>query len=670
MENPKGKFEYLTAVPCSSAKTDLNLNCLNPKDLQETYNRLFNSNQTKHETLKKLKRQVEDHKKHIEYQQNISENTSIIQKLQCQIHKKEQICLQESLEQAILINKRENLKLTSSTLKGKLIELQKNFDRITTNYEPFKNSYYLSKNSLLLINKVLEEHTICFEGSKNTFKNNIRKLEKKQKKVSETNAKIIKRSLSVDDAIIDNLKEKVSFFEQYENCLKDYKEIIRNKENCNRCLEIYKEKFGVIRDFVDMENGEKGYVEDYEEESIRKIIQKLKFLEYRSESLNFTHQKLSEQEAFLNQELSAFKSQLQTLQINCNFGVKDSFFPYKSRYSKEKSFNFEIFIIKTYFQLTETLYESFSKLATNIYVLQDKNIEFKVFKYLDLLKDIKSGIHKHKHFIIERVATEKFINRQSLFDSKYLSSLLLNPQKISEMFLEYYPNEEGNIETLISYVETSPIIKIVLDKDIFREILQDNIGNDFLLLSLNLVEECNSIFKERIRELVVESEKVIIELKKSCENLESSSSNYQENINDDCVLSLPFDYKIKKYKSQSISPYKVMEKPKKKLPESFIADPIPIENKGTNGSFGETQIKSSKHASRVYSLSTIAFKRQKVMKEVLENQRKETLLRTIEKKISKQSEKYINLPYMKKFILRSSLSLTKLPGLPQTARKP
>lgn len=666
MEQPKGKFEYLTAVPCPSGKIDLNLNILQAKDLQETYNKLFNSNKTKHETLKKLKRQVEDHKKHIEYQQNLSENSLIIQKLQSQIHKKEQICLQESLEQSILLNKLEKVKLTSSSLKGKLIELQKNYDRITTNYEAFKNSSYLSKNCLLLINKVLEEHTLCFESSKITFKSNIGKLERKQKIVSETNAKILKRSLSVDDAIADNWKGKASFFENYESCLKDYKEIIGYKENCNRCLEIYREKFRIIKEFVDKESD----VKDYGEENIRKIIQKLKFLEYRSESLNFTYQKLSEQEAFLNQELSVLKYQLQNLQLTCNFNKNDSFFPYKNQSNKEKSFNFEIFIIKTYFQLTEILYGNFGKLVTNTKILQDKNIEFKLFKYLDLLKDIKSGIHKHKHFVIERVATEKFISRQSLFDSKYLSPVLLNPQKLSDMFLEYYPQEEGNAGTLISYVETSPIIKIVLDKDIFREILQDNIGNDFLTLSLNLVEECNSIFKERIRELAVESEKIAEELKKGCENLESGASNYRESIKDDCILSLPFDYKIKKYKSQSISPYKIMEKPKKKPPDSFIAEPIPIENKGVNGSFGEAQTKSSSHASRVYSLSTIAFKRQKVMKEVLENQRKETLLRTIEKKISKQSEKNISLPYMKKFVLRSSLSLSKFPGLSLTARKP
>lgn len=662
MDQQSGKFEYITALPGSFSKSETPQDTQSAKDLRETYNRLFNENKAKHENLKKLKRLVEDHQKRIEDQIDISEKSEIIQQLQGQVNEKEKICKQEAIEQAILINKRENLKVASGTLRGKLIELQKNFDRITTNYGAFNNSSILSRYSLLLINKALEEHQHCFDKSKNVFKTNILKLETKLRNAAQVNTRIMQRASSVDDQIASKRKSKMEFFQQYENTLHNFREIATNKKYSAKCLEIYKDKFKTIRGFVEKDTNFKPHGNDFDENYIKKVIQKLKDLEYRSESLNFTYQKLSEQEAHLNSELSTLKSELCSIQNSSDDGDKFETFSHPAHKSHKKSSELEFFIIKIYFQFIETLYETFERLATNPKLIQDRDFESKLNKCLDLLKDVKGGIPKRRPFNVERFVIEKLIGKQVQHENvsnKYLSSIALNNRELTEIFLECFPNELANSKLFVSCVENCLIMKIFLDKETLKGFLHSNGGRDLYTVMVNLTVKCNLVLDDKFRSLAAESEKIFVGLKKRIYESQGVEGLLEMN-SQDGILSLPFELKIKKSRSQCSSPYKVTEKPMKKPMENIKAEPIPIDF---------IQTKDSKSVPRVYSLTSVALKRQKVMKEILENQKKETLLRTIEKKISKHSEKQVSLPYMKKFVLRSGSTLEKLAGSAHSARR-
>ena len=179
MEQTSGKFEYITQLPEISPSHDNIADNKTSQDLKVIYNKLLSLNQHKQDKLYKLARLIEDYRQQSARESTIDEKLEIISNLQEKAETQENLGKNERFEQEILINKKENLKTTTALIRGKLIELQKNFDRITTNYKHFSNSNFLSKYTLLLSNNSLEEFKQFFDDSKSIFQNNIHKLEKK-----------------------------------------------------------------------------------------------------------------------------------------------------------------------------------------------------------------------------------------------------------------------------------------------------------------------------------------------------------------------------------------------------------------------------------------------------------------------------------------------------------
>lgn len=659
MELSSGKFEYITEVPYSISKIEAQPDDKSQKELKEYLNKLSNENKQKLSTLSKLKKLVEDQQKQEYDRLIIIEKSDQISNLLSKVEQKESICQQEAIEQMVLQNKKENLKIVTRAMRGKLIELQKNFDRITTNHSAFNNSSFASKYALLLINKSLEEYIRHFESSKSLFKKNIQKLEKRLRTASENNSRMIRRASSVDIEHENKRKVKKEFFNQYVNCLNNFNEIALFRKSSAESLENYKQKFAMIRSFIEKEENGTG-TSDFDERHIGKIIQKLKELEYRTESLNFTYQKLSEQEARLNSDLSGLKEELIKAKSYDEDPPREMDFPLSLTNLASQNSELEFFIIKNYFQFAELLYENLDRLHTNAKIISEKEIEEKLLRTLECLKDIRIGTVKRRPFQLERIVVEKLIGRREYNDNRMdiLNSISLNAREIREIFIEFFGFDRNDeLKALMDIVENSPIIKLFLDKDTLKLFLVKHNKNSLFNLIISLEVKCHLVLQDRLKSFANESLFFLTTLTKI--NRENGNQAKESPLANELFLNIPFEYKIKKSRSQSSSPYKVTEKPLKKPLDILKPEPLPSET---------VQI-THKGVPRVYSLNSTALKRQKIMKEVLENQKKETLLRTIEKKIAKHSEKNLNLPYMKKFVLRSSGNFEKLISTSHTSRR-
>jgi hypothetical protein len=211
MESTNSKFEYITSLPDLLYKFETNPDEKPEKDSKELLNKLISSNNLKKLKIVQLERLISDHNKIVTEQTTIEQKTDLIFNFQIKLSEKEKISKQEKIEQEMLLNKKENLKTVTEAMKGKLIELQKNFDRITTNYSAFSKSSFVSKYTLMLSNKALEEFKEYFESSKKLFKSNISKLENRLKSTSEMNFRISRRASSVDADMKKKKNSKKSF---------------------------------------------------------------------------------------------------------------------------------------------------------------------------------------------------------------------------------------------------------------------------------------------------------------------------------------------------------------------------------------------------------------------------------------------------------------------------
>jgi hypothetical protein len=218
-----------------------------------------------------------------------------------------------------------------------------------------------------------------------------------------------------------------------------------------------------------------------------------------------------------------------------------------------------------------------------------------------------------------------------------LNSISLSSSEVKSIYLEIFRDKNKECRVFLNFIESSPILKLFLDKDTLVTFLRENRTRDFKDLLEELSKCCEFQLMERLKNLLSRSLELFPILRSKC----NSSLSHKPSIRHS--LSIPIHHKSR---STNTSPYKVTEKVHKKQ----------LEKEKPEISTKDPPIQSSINVPRVYSLPLASINRQKVMKEVLENQKKEMLLRTIEKKISKTSLKSTQLPYMKKFVLRNPSS--------------
>lgn len=619
-----GHFEYITAVNIQAPEQKLD--GLSETELKETLNKIFNENIVKSKKLETLKNQLEKSKKSQTFKQPSDLQPASLSPLQVKISSKESICEDEIAEQQILIHKKETLKLQTEQIRGKLTELQKNYDRITTNYSAFNNSNFASKYAMMMSSRALDEYEKHIETSNNLFSVNFGKLEKRLKTASEANMRRMKRTSSLDIEFEQRRRMKKEFCLNYEKCLNDFFSSTRSKTETLDLIKKYKESFAIIRKFLN----DKSNYQDCHPRTVHEIIAKLKELEYRAESLNFTYAKMSEHEARLNQDLTELREELdrvRTLEEDGNGDMKDN---EQRELGMGRGKENEHAIIRFYFQLTEISFECHEKLMHIQH--SDKELEDHLKENLHQIRQTRIGLQKRRPFNIERFIIERVIGRHSYFETRMeiLNSISLSAHEIKSIFNEIFQNDSKKSEFMTNFIRSSVILKLFLDKETLANFLRLNKSESFKSLILNLAECCEVQLMDRFKNLVNISGALFSVLRKKV----PKNSRSKE------FFSIP----IHIVRSQNASPYKVTEKQHRKNIETAKAE---VQDK-------EHPVQVASNVPRVYSLPIASVNRQKVMKEVLENQKKEMLLRTIEKKISKNSVKMINLPYMKRFVLRNS----------------
>ena len=639
MDETSGKFEYITGLPEPQIKLNTIPDEKQNKDQKDFLNKMISENKTKTKKLKDLSRLIQEYEKQASDKVFHNENTEIISELQLKLQEKEEKIDQEIQTTSILLNKKENLKILTVKMKGKLIELQKNFDRITTNHSNFYNSQFLSKYTLLLSNKALDDYKQYFENSKALFKQNLVKLESKRRSAADLNSLITKKTLAIDNE--KTKKTKKEFLNYFENCLKSFSDITTNRKISQQRLETYKSKFQIICNFINSEDNSDEIIKSHpiEDFQIQKIIQKLKSLEYRAESLNFAYEKLSEQEIRASNELTKTKAELLKVKKKIEENNKN-FDPDSQIVQKTNSADLEYLIIKIYYVFAEILAETIEKISiSNIKV--EKDLEAKFLSALKTIKEVKTGVLKRKTVVMSKTIDKTGKNNEIKIDT--INSIALTGKELKEIFFSVFPDELST--QFIEIIETTPVIKTFLDKETLKNYLTgacDKITNEFIL---NLIYKCHLIYQDKFKSFTCESLYFLLSLRKfNEENRNFDKPGIAE------VFLRPLDCRVRKTRSLCTSPLKIVDnstKPNSKLMESASA----IEN---------IKIKTHKKLPKVFMVTNTALKEQKVMKEVLQNQKKESLLRTIEKNISKTSEKYCFVPFTHKFALGSTSQLKKL----------
>ena len=648
MDQLSVKFKYLTELPDNSVRQEIVIDEKQFNELKETHDKLKCSNEHKQRKIEKLSRLIEDYKIQASDAAIIDEKSRLIQDLQSKVDEKEEICVHENHEHNVLEHKKEKLNIQTQIMKGKLTEVQKNFDRITTNYSAFNNSQFASKYSLLLSNNALEDFRRFSGDGKTQFDVNIQKLERKLKSVSQTNLKLVDRASSVNDSRENKKYLNREFYNQYKNCLRMYKKTVTERKISTDRLELYKSKFRFITRFIQSDENQMIDDDVFGDTQVNITIQKLKELEYRSESLNFTYQKLTEQEIKLHHELSLLKLELSTImQSSGKTSRKSEIVSNSKKLTLSTCCTSEYSILKMLYLLADMLFEALDKLQKNPNILS-KAVGEKLHIVLGSLREIKVGIQKRKPFHLERFVADHIIGKHNYLDNRAetVNSIALNSREIELIFNDLIQNQQGNAKILSQIIEAAPIIKAFLDKETLRRSLISMHDRDIFYIINSMFLKCHLIFQDKFKSYTQDALYVLREIN----TINSTSQNLIENAEFD-ALTVPIEYKSRKNKSLSISPYKVMEKNTKKVNENIKVESVPVEI---------VQSKENKSIPRVYTLSAAAFKRQLIMKEILQNQKKETLLRTIEKKISKNSEKLMQLPYRKKFIIGSSALVNKL----------
>ena len=442
----------------------------------------------------------------------------------------------------------------------------------------------------------------------------------------------MKRTSSLDVEFEHRRRTKKEFCLNYEKCLNDFFCSTRSKTETLDLIKRYKESFAIIRKFLN----DKTKYQDCHPRTVHEIIAKLKELEYRAESLNFTYAKMSEHEARLNQELTAFREELdrvRTLEEDGTGEMKDN---EQREFGRDRGKENEHAIIRFYFQLTEISFECHEKLTHLQH--SDKRLEDHLKDNLHQIRQTRIGLQKRRPFNIERFIIERVVGRHSYFETRMeiLNSISLSPHEIKSIYNDVFQNDSKNCEFITNFIRSSVILKLFLDKETLTSFLRLNKSKSFKNLILSLAECCEVQLMDRFENLVNISSALFSVLKQEAP-VSSKSKDF---------VSIP----IHNARSQNASPYKVTEKQHRKNIEPAKAEVYSKEN----------PVQTASNVPRVYSLPITSVNRQKVMKEVLENQKKEMLLRTIEKKISKNSVKMINLPYMKRFVLRNSSSTDRV----------
>lgn len=123
-------FKYITEVPSSILKPEDR----DSYELKEQYNRILNENILKLAKIANLKKLVRNFEKNSLGTCSKEEETEPVHSINKKIQEKEEICQEEIAQQAVLLHKKEILKISTEQLRGKLIELQNDFDKITVNY--------------------------------------------------------------------------------------------------------------------------------------------------------------------------------------------------------------------------------------------------------------------------------------------------------------------------------------------------------------------------------------------------------------------------------------------------------------------------------------------------------------------------------------------------------
>ena len=644
-------FQYLTEVPLDLLKQEKLGNKKENFELKEQFNRLYNENISKLSKIANLKKLIQTCKQNTSAFSVKDPVSGLVLSMNKKIKEKEEICLQEIAQQSILLNKKETLKIVTDQMRGKLGELQKNFEKITMNYSALTNSNFASKYNLLMSNKALEEYGNHFEHARDLFRVNAEKLEKRLRTASEMNMRRITRASSVDLEFKAKEQLKKEFCMMYEQCLNEYHMTELNKRVSMQSLDSYKKGFCVIREFVDNENGDISEKSDTDKEVVNRIIGKLKELEYKSESLNLTYEKMSQQEAGLGSELSKLKTELFTVKNESEPFIAPLNVPKIPTVGLKRSYELEVVIVKIYFQVAEILYETLEKVTHSVKL--DPQIEEKLKQAMLIIKSIRIGIQKRKQFNIEKFVIEKIMGRNSYYETRLeiMNSMSLNKPELSSIYSSVFlKSNKNDIKLFIDYIESSPIIKTFLDKEFLLFFLKDNCSRPLSQMFLDLSQRSNLKLIEKLKILLIETCFIVLDIKKMIPDY--------VNMNEFCRVLEELNIKhsvsnARIYRTQSVSLYKVTEKVHKKPSENNEHSLLSIESVQT----------LPKTTPRLYSLSSTAIARQKIVKEVMENQKKETNLRTIEKKISKNSEKTLNLPFMKKFILRSSINRSSQPTI-------
>jgi hypothetical protein len=430
----------------------------------------------------------------------------------------------------------------------------------------------------------------------------------------------------------------------YETCLENFAEITHNRKLSTQKLEDYKAKFDIIIKFSQAEGGQDGY---FEENQIKKIIEKLKFMEYRSESLNFAYKNLSETEVALTKDLTNLKSELIGIKKSLNESKTDHALPPEPSLLPELV-SAEYFLIKIYFSLAEILSQSFESFFSEVQASIDKEIEYKITSALKQLRKIRVGIPKRNSFRMERFILGAFVPKNTYTENKneIINSIPLSSQEIMKIYSEVAPKQLKNAKLLTEIIEVSPIIKTFLDKDSLKRHSSVTSNRSIADVLISLISNCYLVYQDKFKSFTQDSLYALKALADSNSNSLHETKNRQNSL-----FSRPIEYKARRNRSLDTSPYKIIEKNSKKH----------IENAKTEINSPEIQhAKDNSRIPRVYMISSKTLREKQVMKEVLENQKKETFLRTIEKKISKTSEKNLNLPYQKKFILGSSGFVKKI----------
>lgn len=644
MEFLNAHFKYLTEVPDHSLPIEVVAYDENElKVLKETYNKLKSANLQKQEKIAKMIRLIEDHKHQASGNSKIKEKLSEKASMQAKVFEKEALSKSEIFEQKILIHKKEKLIIRTQLMRGNLIELQKNFDRITTNYSAFHNSQFASKYSLLLSHNALEEFKYFIANSKGLFENNIKKLEKRLSSAADLNSKLIKRASSVDENRETMKFVKKEFYYKYKNSLQNFHKVQAKRKASTEQVELYKSKFRIIKSFVQSEEFPLSKNDIFGDFEVKRTIQKLKDLEYRSESLGFSYQKLSEQEAVLFHEHSMLKAELSQVFQSKNNSKRNSEVNFQGKASIATCNELEILCVKLFFLFANLLCEVLGMLAEKKEFFNGI-IEERLVVALTQLREIKVGVKKRRPFRLERFITEKFIGKNIYNENRNdtMNSLALSLREIQEVFNSVRPNEPENVVVFGETLKSSQIVKAFLDKDTLKNCLISAPNKDLTETLIILLMKSHMVYQDRFKAFTQDSLYVLATVKKIL--IESDLDS-----NTKLTLKMPIEYQMRKSKSQGTSPYKIMEKPSKKQFEPVKPEKIPE----------ILPTKDRKNVPRVYTLTDAALKRQTIMKEVLQNQKKETLLRTIEKKISKHSEKLITLPYHKKFLISSSNLVSK-----------